>query len=69
MSLNNLANAISIRLDELGRTEDMEEVIIYNREAITLRPLGHPHRSRSLTSLADSVLTCFEQLGQVRRSG
>jgi hypothetical protein len=36
--------------------EDLEEVITYHREALTLRPPGHPDRSSSLNNLANVFL-------------
>ena len=54
-SLNNLANAVSIRFQQLGRIEDLKETITCHRQAITLRPHGHPNRSYSLNNLAISL--------------
>jgi hypothetical protein len=36
--------------------EDLEEAITYHREALTLRPPGHPDRFMSLNNLASAVL-------------
>ena len=36
--------------------EDLEEVITYHREALTLRPPGHPDHSSSLDNMP--VRTC-----------
>jgi hypothetical protein len=45
--------------------EDLEEVITYHREALTLCPPGHPNRSTSLNNLASAVLTRYEQSGRM----
>ena len=45
--------------------EDLEEVITYLREALSLRPIGHPNRSMSLSNLAIAVLTRCEWLGSM----
>jgi len=41
----NLANALRSRFEQLGRMEDLENAISSHREALTLRPTGHPTRS------------------------
>ena len=61
--LNNLANAVSTRFEQLGKTEDLEEAITCHREALSLRPHGHPHRSSSLNNLGNSMSTRFRQSG------
>jgi len=43
--------------------EDLEEAILYHREALALCPRGHPGRSSSLNNLANAVFTRFEQSG------
>jgi tetratricopeptide (TPR) repeat protein len=45
--------------------EDLEEAITCHREALALRPHGHPDRSSSLNNLANAVSTRFEQLGRM----
>jgi hypothetical protein len=46
--------------------EDLEEAITSHREALTLRPPGHPNRSKSLDNLAScSVHTRYKQLGRM----
>ena len=40
ITLNNLATAVSIRFDQLGRMEDLEEVIKYYSEAKFILPTG-----------------------------
>lgn len=44
--------------------EDLEEAIRCHREALALRPLGNPDRSKFLSGLADSVFTRFRQSGR-----
>ena len=64
-SLNNLANAVCACYEQWGRMEDLENVIIYHREALTLCPLGHPGHSSSLNNLAIAIFTCHEQSGRM----
>jgi hypothetical protein len=61
--LNNLASAVSTRFEQLGGMEDLEEAITCHRQALALRPHGHPNRSSSLNNLANAVFTRFQQLG------
>ena len=42
---------------------DLEEVITYHHEALSLCPTGHPFRSPSLNNLANAVLTRYKQSG------
>ena len=42
--------------------QDLEEAIVLEREALDLRPQGHPLRSTSLNNLATSLSTRFKQL-------
>ena len=60
-SLRNLANAIFTRYEQSGSMEDLEEVITYNREALTLRPPDHPERSTTLDDLGIAVLIRCDQ--------
>ena len=46
--------------------EDLEEVIMYHREVLTLHPLGHSDHSSSLENLANVVLTCYKKLGRMK---
>ena len=64
-SLNNLANTLYTRFEQSGRTEDLEGAIAYHRQALTLRPPGHPDRSYSLNNLALVLSIRFEQSGMV----
>jgi hypothetical protein len=45
--------------------EDLEEVITYHREALTLRPPGHPDRSHFPQQPCSAVLTRYEQSGRM----
>jgi len=40
---------------------DLEKGISYHREALTLRPLGHPDRSSSLNGLANAVAARYKE--------
>ena len=57
----NLADAMSTRFQQLERMEDLEEAITCLRQAVALRPHGHPNRSFSLIILASVMNTCFQQ--------
>ena len=41
--------------------EDLEEVVTYHREALILRPPGHPDHSSSPNNLATDILTRHEE--------
>jgi hypothetical protein len=56
---------MSTRFGQLGDMEDLEPVITYDRQALALRPRGHPDRDRSLISIAITFPTRFEQSGNV----
>ena len=43
--------------------KDFEEGITYHREALSLRPPGHPHRCISLTNLVNAFSTRYKRLG------
>jgi catechol 2,3-dioxygenase-like lactoylglutathione lyase family enzyme len=45
--------------------EDLEEAIIFYREALALHPIGHPDRSSSLSDLTKAVLARYKQLGRL----
>ena len=45
---------------------DIEEAIFLDREALALRPQGHPNRSSSLINLAADLSTRYNQLGTVQ---
>jgi tetratricopeptide (TPR) repeat protein len=42
--------------------DDLEEAIVLGREALSLCPLGHPDRWRSLNSLVNILSTQYKQL-------
>ena len=45
--------------------KDLEEAITCHRQALALRPHGHPDLSSSLTNLVNAVFPRFEQLGKM----
>lgn len=55
MSLNNLALDLSARREQLGEIQDLNGAIVLSREVLTLRPQGHPLRSRSLNNLSANL--------------
>ena len=59
---NNLATAMWIRFEQLGRMEDLEAC---HRQALALRPHGHPDRPLSLTNFATVVSNHYKQLGRM----
>ena len=65
MAVTWLALHLSARYYQLGARGDLEEAIqvVLNREALRLRPQGHPDRSLSLNNLADRLSSRYEQLG------
>ena len=46
--------------------ENLDEVIVLNRVALDLRPLGHPDWSMSLTNLAIYLSTRYKELGAIK---
>ena len=62
--LNNLANALRTRFDQLGQREDLDEAISLHRGALELRTAPHPDRPGSLNNLANALRRRFDQLGQ-----
>ena len=63
MSLNNLAGRLSTRYNQLGWMGDLNEAIVLSREALALRPLGHPDRPMSLNNLAADLSARYNHLG------
>ncbi|KAG1858281.1 hypothetical protein C8R48DRAFT_775230 [Suillus tomentosus] len=69
--LNNLVSELSIRFCHRGNGEDLDEAIaLYldeaialHREALALRPVGHPERWGSLNNLANPLSFRFDQRG------
>ena len=45
--------------------EDLEEVITYHRQALSLHPLGHPKYYISLSNLANAVFSRYIQSGRM----
>ena len=45
---------------------DLDEAIVLDREALSLRPEGHPDRSQSLNNLAIRLSTRYKQLGAMQ---
>ncbi|KAI0042014.1 hypothetical protein FA95DRAFT_626402 [Auriscalpium vulgare] len=64
LSIKDLASALMIQFEQLGRMPDMEEGILLHREALELTPPGHLMRSSSLEGLASAVRIQFVQLGR-----
>ncbi|KAF8132853.1 hypothetical protein EV363DRAFT_79127 [Boletus edulis] len=60
MSLNNLA----VRYDHLGVMEDLDQVIVLDREFLDLLPKGRLDWSKSLYNLAHHLRDRFTRLGQ-----
>ena len=50
------------RYDQLGALGDLEEAIPLQRDALELRPPGHPNRPSSLINLARCLSTRYDQL-------
>ncbi|KAH8105734.1 TPR-like protein [Phellopilus nigrolimitatus] len=63
--LEHLAVAMSTLFEQTGQMEDLEESIVLHRDALDLRPPGHPLRSTSFNNLAGAVLTRFDQTGRM----
>ncbi|KAJ7226877.1 hypothetical protein GGX14DRAFT_555471 [Mycena pura] len=61
-SLNNLANALLMRFEQIGQLADLEESIAFHRQALEL---VSGSRSGSLNNLANALLKRFEQIGQL----
>ena len=63
MSLDNLAVDFSSRYNQLGAKQGLDEAIVLDREALDLRPQGHPYRPVSLNNLAVNLSIRYKQLG------
>ena len=63
--LNNVAAAVNARYVQSSRIEDLGAVLIYDYEALTLCPPGHPDHSNSLCSLASAILSRYELYGRL----
>jgi hypothetical protein len=64
--LNNLADHLSTRDNQLGAMDDLDEAIVLDREALALRPQGHPDRSTSLDILARHLCDRFTHSQQLQ---
>ncbi|KIJ91377.1 hypothetical protein K443DRAFT_14445, partial [Laccaria amethystina LaAM-08-1] len=62
-SLNNLAIALATRFEKRGASNDLDEAISLNREALLLSPAPHPDRFMSLNNLANALQNRFKQRG------
>ena len=63
MALNNLSGRLYTRYNHLEAMEDLDEAIVLVREALDLRPQGHPDRAMSLNSLAIHLSSRYNLLG------
>ncbi|KAF8431596.1 CHAT domain-containing protein [Boletus edulis BED1] len=63
VTLNKFASRLSTRYKQLGRVVDLDDAIALRREALKLRPQGHPDHSVSLTNLTVCLSTRYGQLG------
>ena len=57
--LSTLADALDDRYSRTGSENDLEDSIRLDREALTLRPVGHPDRRSSLNSLANALFARY----------
>ena len=51
-------------MNGFAQIQDLDEAIVVGREAISLRPQGHPDRSESLENLARYLRSWFTRSGQ-----
>jgi tetratricopeptide (TPR) repeat protein len=63
--LNNLANALLRRFEELHQHADIEESIALNREVLDLQSSLYPNQFRALYHLANALITRFQGMGQL----
>ncbi|EPT05738.1 hypothetical protein FOMPIDRAFT_1111310, partial [Fomitopsis schrenkii] len=59
ISSSNLAITPRPLFEQLGDRGDLDSAITLHREALELRPAGHPDRSSSLNNLATALHTRF----------
>ncbi|KAG2127526.1 hypothetical protein DEU56DRAFT_915738 [Suillus clintonianus] len=64
MPINNLADSLQGRFQQLGILPGLNEAIELHRDALSLRPFSNPDRSTSFNSLAISLLDRFQQHGR-----
>ena len=63
--LSVLSHYILKRFHHNGDSPDIEECISLNREALALRPLGHPAHEKSLTYLAKALTARYDLYGNI----
>ncbi|TEB23414.1 TPR-like protein [Coprinellus micaceus] len=68
-SLNNLADTLQTNFEQSGFVGDLEEAIMLHRQALELRPSGHPGRSSSLDNLASALPHQLQTVRVRRRLG
>jgi tetratricopeptide (TPR) repeat protein len=61
--MGNIASALKTRFEQDGDRQDLEEAIQHHRDALVLRPPGHPLRGSSLNNIANALWTRFGQGG------
>ena len=54
---------LSSRYEQLGEMDDLSEVIVLDREALSLHPPGHRRRPSSLSDLAGDLFSRYKNLG------
>jgi hypothetical protein len=57
--LSVLSYTLKLRFHHLRNPSDISECILLNREALSLRPPGHPARQISLNNLAKALEACY----------
>jgi tetratricopeptide (TPR) repeat protein len=63
--LTMVANALRRRFEQLGNLDLLAEIIKLQRQALDLRPPGHPDHSMSVHNLATALQTRYEELGDL----
>jgi tetratricopeptide (TPR) repeat protein len=67
IQLNSFANALQKEYEQAGDTKKLADAIDLHREALSLRPAGHPSRPNSLGNLANAFLTQYVHTGDVKK--
>ncbi|KAG8767551.1 hypothetical protein FRC12_006180 [Ceratobasidium sp. 428] len=65
MRLSNLSNSLSIRFEQHGNLDDLDEAIRHSNEAVLLMPDGHTGKPGCLNSLGISLRTRFTRVGNL----
>jgi tetratricopeptide (TPR) repeat protein len=60
-----LASSLQTRFQQLGDLDALAEAVELHRQALSLRPQGHPYRPITLNNLALALRNRFEQLGDL----